>query len=227
MKTFYLYTHLGLGDIIICNGLIREVCKKYPHITIFCKPEYFLSVKYMLRDISNLEILKGNDINIQNLLQNIPNTEKYYVGHHNIQNFLNKYTFDECFYRQIGLNFDKRWSSFYIERDIKEEEKVFNELAPKTPYIFVHDDFQRNFALNNTYFDKTLTVFRPPKIDNIFLYCKIIEQASEIHCMDSCFKHIVDSLPIKHEKLFYHLYVRGINNSAYAQSKLNWKKILQ
>ena len=60
---------------------------------------------------------------------------------------------------------------------------------------------------------------------NIFSLLKIIEHASEIHCMDSCFKHIIDSMDIKHNNLFYHMYVRGINNSGYTQSKLNWKKI--
>lgn len=226
MNTLYVYTHLGLGDIILCNGLIRNLCKKYAHITIFCKPKYFASISYMLRDIQNLEILAYDDAEVNSFLQDKPKDKIYYVGHMHIPNFIQECTFDECFYKQIGLNFQRRWEDFYIERNCELENELFDLQAPKEPYAFVHDDYLRGFCIDETYIDKKLKVFRPSLVDNIFSYCKIIEQASEIHCMDSSFKHIVDSLPIKHDKLFYHLYVRGTNNYAFTQSRLNWKKII-
>lgn len=222
MKTLFLKTNLGLGDIILCNGLIRNVCKKYQHVTIFTKPIYYTSVKYMFRDIENLSILEKSDHEASIFLKQVPDNEKYFVGIPDIY----KYTFDECFYRQIGLNFKKRWNDFYIERDMIEETKVFLELAPKEPYVFVHDDHKRGFYLDESFFNKKLKIFRPKEIENIFLYCTLIENAQEIHCMDSCFKHIVDSLNIKHNNLFYHIYTRGFNNEGYTQSKLDWKKIL-
>lgn len=225
MNTFYLYTHLGLGDIILCNGLIRNVCKQKQHVTIFCKPKYYVSVSYMLRDLQNLNILPYDDTQAIEHIQNISKDNVYYVGHHNIDNLIQTFTFDECFYKQIGLNFERRWSDFFILRDINLEDSFFKQVAPKQPYVFIHDDFDRGFHIDETYVNKNLQIFRPTISDNIFKYCKIIENASEIHCMDSSFKHIVDSLPIQHNKLFYHLYIRGTNNRAYTQSKLDWKKI--
>jgi hypothetical protein len=226
MKTFYLYTHLGLGDIIICNGLIREVCKKYPHVTIFCKPKYYTSVSFMFRDLTNLDIIQKDDHDANTFLQNIPDSQKYFLGHYNLQLYITKNTFDQCFYKQIGLNFLKRWSKYHVNRDTIKEDELFEQIAPKQPYAFIHDDIDRGFLINENYVDPNLVKFRPKKIDNIFLYCKILEQATEIHCMDSCFKHIADSLQLENKKLFYHLYVRGINNNAYAQSKHFWNKLV-
>ena len=222
---FYLYTHLGLGDIIICNGLIREVCKKYTNVSIFCKPEYYESINFMLRDIQNLTIIRGNDSYAQEYLKSIPDSKKYFLGHTSIKSFIAKNTFDECFYKQIGLNFLKRWESFYLERDKQQEDELYNSLVLKQPYAFIHDDHSRGFYISEKYIDTSLVKFRPKQIDNIFLYCKILENATEIHCMDSSFKHLIDSLDIK-SKLFYHLYVRGITNQNYAQSKHFWTKIV-
>jgi hypothetical protein len=226
MKTFYLYTHLGLGDAIICNGLIREVCKKYNHVSIFCKPEYYKSVSFMLRDISNLQIIESDDKAAQLHLSSIPEEYKYVVGHDALRSLIAKNTFDECFYKQIGLNFSKRWDSFYLKRDPVIEENLYHDLAPKQPYAFVHDDHRRGYAINEKYIDPNLVIFRPSLVDNIFTYCKLIENATEIHCMDSSFKHLIDSLDLNLKPLFYHLYVRGITNQNYAQSKLLWNKIV-
>lgn len=216
---------MGLGDTIICNALIRNICKKYEHVTIFSKPKYLESTRFMFRDIKNLQILSMDDNDVGSFLYNIPNTEKYYVGHENILNLLTTNTFDECFYRQIGLDFQKRWDHYFVERDLKLEEETFEKFAPTSSYAFIHDDHERSFFIDESLVKKDLLIFRPPKTTNIFSLLKIIEHASEIHCMDSCFKHIIDSMDIKHNNLFYHMYIRGINNSGYTQSKLNWKKI--
>ena len=222
MKTFYLKTNLGLGDIILCNGLVRNVCKKYEQVGIFTKPMYYKSVSFMFRDIKNLEILSFDDAEAERFLAKIPKECKYFVG----TQLTNRYTFDESFYRLIGLNFLKRWSDFHFIRDLENEKTLFENLAPKEPYAFIHDDIKRGFLINENYIDKNLIKFRPPCNDNIFLYTMFLEKATEIHCMDSCFKHIADSLNLENVKLYYHLYVRGINNQAYAQSKHFWNKLV-
>jgi hypothetical protein len=223
-NTFYLYTHLGLGDIIICNGLIREVCKIKPHVTIFCKPRYEQSVKYMLRDLQNLSILIKDDYDIQLFLSNVPSQQKYWVGFNNLDKYSNKFTFDEKFYKQIGLNFQKRWSSFYVDRDLTLENFYYKKLAPKQPYAFVHDDSSRGHNIDNNLISKELLIFRPPVIPNIFGYCKIIEQSSEIHCMDSCFKVMIDSIFPNKNGLYHHInMLQGTTKTQQpSKSKLDW-----
>lgn len=223
---FYLYTHLGLGDIILCNGIIRNVCKKYDSVSIFCKPHYAKSVQYMLRDLKNLTVIIAEDHEASTILLSVPENMQYRVGHGALINYIDNDTFDACFYKQIGLAFRKRWDDFFLERDSRLEEEIYKKYVPDAPYAFVHDDIARGFIIDNNRVNTELKIVRPELIDNVFLYCKLIENASEIHCMDSCFKHIVDSYPIK-SKLFYHRYIRGLNNRAYTQSRLNWVNLDQ
>jgi hypothetical protein len=58
----YIYPHLGLGDHLICNGLIREIIKKEPNESygIISKPHTATSVKFMYRDLENISIIEGN-----------------------------------------------------------------------------------------------------------------------------------------------------------------------
>jgi hypothetical protein len=59
-----IYQHLGLGDIILCNGLIRHLIsiknnskKKF----LICKNSNLKSAKFMYRDIKNLKIIGINE----------------------------------------------------------------------------------------------------------------------------------------------------------------------
>ena len=53
MKRIFLIHHLGLGDHIVCNGLVRELIKKCDLIYFPVKHHNFATVKFMFRDIPN------------------------------------------------------------------------------------------------------------------------------------------------------------------------------
>ena len=230
----YLYPHIGLGDLIICNGLIRACCKKFDKITTFCKPWDATSVKFMFRDVSNLEILELDDPGARKVVESQPLEQQVILGLHGPnpirpKSFETGSTFDELFYQQVGLDFNKRWSEFYVERDVKKEKEFFNTLnLTEGEYIFVHDDHSRGFRISDDRIvNKNLKVFRPSKelTDNVFDYCYLIENAKEIHCMDSTFKHITDSLNPSAEKLFYHIAIRGVTPYNITKSRLNWEYV--
>ena len=59
-----IYQHLGLGDIILCNGLVRHLISKENNskkIFLICKNSNLKSAKFMYRDIKNLKILAINE----------------------------------------------------------------------------------------------------------------------------------------------------------------------
>ena len=60
MSELLIYHHLGLGDHIICNGLIREYAKRFDTVKLFCKPQNVQTVLHMYDDL-NLELLIGDD----------------------------------------------------------------------------------------------------------------------------------------------------------------------
>ena len=56
----YIYHHLGLGDHFHCNGVVRSLInEKYrdTKVKLFAKEKYSEMVKFMYRDLSNLEII--------------------------------------------------------------------------------------------------------------------------------------------------------------------------
>ena len=117
MKTLLLYHHLGLGDHIICHGIIREYCKQY-HTTIFSKSHNYQSVKDMFCDISNLQILIGGD-NFANsyILNNKNNFDKIMqIGFGDLNNTK---SFEQQFYNLANINFNKKWTNFYVPENSK------------------------------------------------------------------------------------------------------------
>lgn len=226
MDTFYVRTHLGLGDMILCNGLLRNICKIKKDVVTFSKPEYCESVKFMYRDVRNLKILCLTNNEIDNILNTVAEKNKVWIGYGNIENLLSVFRFDECFYKQIGLNFERRWTDFYLERNKQAEKDLMNRYRLTTnEYIFVHDDASRGYIIPDNKLPENIKIFRPEKNEpNIFNYCTIIENAKQIHVMDSCFKHIADSLNLTNE-LFYHVYIRGTGNHYVTNSKHKWRYI--
>lgn len=224
MRKFYVRTHMGLGDMILCNGLVRNICKKFDKVVTFVKPEYRDSIVFMYRDLTNLEVIPMQETSIDIFLQKVEPDSKIVVGFGNIEHLLETYRFDECFYRQVGLKFERRWSDFYIQRDHEAEQKLMQSYGlEKDEYIFIHDDPARGYFLNEQLLPKDIKQFRPDgREKNIFNYCSIIENAKEIHAMDSCFKHIADSLALTNA-LYYHVYVRSGANHHVTGCHNNWK----
>ena len=128
----YIYHHLGLGDHIICNGMVRHYKEIYGKVTVFCKPHNYENVKYMYRDDEDITVLPvGEDWDV------------------NVYIFENKISKDV-----IKIGFDK-----------------------------------------------------------------IIENATEVHIMESSIKCLVNSYIFEKPSFYYHQYIRGYDESLNSQGK--------
>lgn len=204
----YIYHHLGLGDHIICNGIVRHFQSIHDKISVFCKPHNYENVKYMFRDNSNVFVIPiGEDIDVVNFIEQnnlMSDTIKIGFGGENQKNIT---SFDEGFYLQHNLPFFKRFSNFYVKRDLDIEKKIYNEINPKNEkYIFCHGD------IDKTKIRKDLKIIENPTKFKIFDLVKIFENAEEIHVMESSIKCLINSYKLNYPKLFYHKYVRGYSN---------------
>jgi len=222
---FYIYHHLGLGDHIICNGLVRELINnsEYEKFCLFAKIQNHESVRFMFRDIKKLEIIcVKNDMAVKKIIRKIDKNNYIKIGHENLDNN-NKY-FDQDFYRIAKINFSKRWSSFKVIRDKNREDALFNRLELESfKYVFVHDDHFRNFRINEKFINnKNLRIVRPFITPIIFDWCKVLEEASELHCVDSSFRLIADSLELKTKNLFFHYSYISKDTKFISSSKYNW-----
>jgi len=208
----YIYHHLGLGDHFICNGLVREIIKKNEFDTyiLFVKNRNYVTIKNMYLDIKNLDFYivddNNGDVEIRNMLEH--NKNNIVVGY--FANFWGSNfskTMDENFYKQANVSHDCRWTSFKINRNLDNEQKLYDKYNITSEYIFIHDDDDRKIKT----FRKDLQIIKPINniTDNVLDYMKIIENATEIHCIDSSFKSLIESIDVN-GKLFFHQYASQV-----------------
>jgi hypothetical protein len=121
-----------------------------------------------------------------------------------------------------------------VIRDKQSENKLFNYFnLNNLDYIFIHDDKSRNYVIDESIFNKNnLKIIRPIKgvTENIFDYCKIIQNSVESHFIDSSFRLMCDSLNLKTKHIYYHINMKDNikrNNNKFddSVSKLNFKII--
>jgi hypothetical protein len=131
--------------------------------------------------------------------------------------------FDVRFYEIMGLSFDMRWTLYKTDRDLEKEKNFFKSLDIKeNEYIFVHDDDR--FQIDMSKIDSNLKVVKPTPglTSNIFNYCYLIENANQVHTIESSFGLMIDSLNLSSEH-YLHRYIRPDNHPIYK----NVKKILK
>lgn len=224
----YILPHLGMGDYIVCNGLIRNLIKRNPkgEFILFTSSKLVNSIKFMFRDISNLSysIIPPVEFNRNYILPYIKHKDYHLIiiGYDDLDKSMSS---DKSFYHQFGLNFEKRWTDFYVERDLKREKEFFNKFdLISREYIFIHDDPSRNQIVDkNIIKNKNLKIIEAKKglTSNIFDYCYIIENAAEIHCIESSFLFLSDSIPTN-GKLFSHRYARELYDYTIPNMKKTW-----
>jgi hypothetical protein len=213
--SLFIHHHLGLGDHLDCNGMVRYIANQedYDTVSVFSKPNYFSMIEYMYRDNDSIKVLEVSKEDEYGDVERIVNENQptnllrigheYYPGKH-AELSQNKNCW-EFFYEQIEMPYSVRYDEFYVQRDPEEEQRVFEKLNPNNePFIFIHEDVNRGFTLNRDHFlDKTLKTIENDVTENIFHFIKILEEAQEIHCMESSFKTLIDFY-CKQNNIFYH-----------------------
>lgn len=209
---FYIYHHLGLGDHIICNGMVRHFLEEHGKIGLFCHSHYQKNVNYLYRDDSEINILPyKNESDICSFLSSLDKNKYKKIGF----NDLNKYspngpvTVDEAFYELAGVDFENRFSKFYLKRDFNKEKEALKELNPKNEkFIYVHDDSNRGFAIHNEKHRQDLKIIKNDFRFTLFDMMGIIEEAEEVHTMQTGLFDLINSFKLEKPKIFVHTYVR-------------------
>lgn len=221
--------HHGMGDEIICNGLVREYCKKYETVGIFCLKRNYPSVSFMYRDLTNLRI-HVVDSHAERHRFRFLNAFRFGHTHYDEVRVIDEYDqesgirFERQVYGTFGVPLGEKWDSFFVKRDKEREDALFKKAGVSGSYQFVHDDSR--FPLDRTRISQTLPVFEPTKdlTDNVFDCCGMIERAAEIHVVDSSFIVLIDCLPYVNDaqRLYKHHYARALPASQSPILKKPW-----
>jgi 2-desacetyl-2-hydroxyethyl bacteriochlorophyllide A dehydrogenase len=117
---------------------------------------------------------------------------------------------DRAFYLMAGVPFEEKVSKFYFERNPEQEKILLSRLNPDNlPYIFVHDDASRGLNMDMSKIRDDLLVIRPTQGFRLFDYLGVIENAEEVHVMESCFQTIIDLQNYNKNNIYLHKYIRN------------------
>ncbi len=172
-KKLLLLGHLGLGDIIIMNGLIRYKALFHEEVRLVVFAKYLDSVRFMFRDLVNItyeSVLCEADISpnyamvVPQRLSDLVERDGYEflpLGDHGRDALWESraYDFAEAFYVQAGVPYDVRWSYGFILRDRAREEELFERIVRalgmqnerqigSSAYRIIHDDPERSLLIN-------------------------------------------------------------------------------
>jgi len=198
-----IHHHLGLGDHIICNGLVNEM-SRHKNIYLICKMQYYKNIRYLYRENNNVKVIPLTKVmtrsiksekKISKLLSFFLFTKINYIG---FQQEEGDY-FDELFYKQANIDFKYRYMSFYVPND---SENMIN--IPNSKFRLIHKESSLGNYNLNIESDDLINIFVSKELGkNIFSYIDLIKSAQEIHCVDSAFIHLVDSLKLSNS-LYFH-----------------------
>lgn len=208
--------HLGLGDHIILNAVYRHYANVFPLVCILVKYHNVPSVTFMLRDLQNVVIRPvEDDEEAVFFFTQVWKSDRAGLGVYGPG--MNFKEWDQSFYRQAGISFQRRWDDWKCKRDEGMENQLdlprWGSNWPIEDMIFVHDDRDRGFEINATS-DPLMyqghaagsRIVRPNKTGlPLFIYQKWIERAVEIHAICSSFSLFIDSIELpKNPKLVLH-----------------------
>jgi hypothetical protein len=230
--SFILYHHLGLGDVIICNGLVNYISNNFKTIHLIVDKKFYKQISFLYSENNRVQVVAA-DLDKPNhatefvtKYANENRLEILKVGWENIDWSIYKKPFNVSFYKQLGLKYSYSYDYFHIPNDKSRENTLINHLvnyynADIHNIKLVHKtasnesyELKLNPNENYIYIEKESDLF-----NNMFLYSSLIEASKEIHCINSSFSHLTDRINNK-SKLYYHN-VRGKK----VNYKLNWKDV--
>jgi hypothetical protein len=194
MKIFIKH-HLGLGDTIIHNGLIRKLSEDNQECEIFV-PSCSHNVKnisYMFRDNKKIKIVELKECSVRSMESHIKENKYEKIVNTCLADnskFSYHTYFDDAFYMSINIDPSVKLKYFRINRDYDLENKVFDELITSkgiTDYLFVHEKPELNIVINRERMELGLPIITADSKYGIFELLKVIEKAKSVNVISSSF----------------------------------------
>ena len=206
-KSVVIHTHLGMGDIFICNGLVRKYIREsnYEKFYIVCKKNNANTVEKLYKEEAKTTVISIDGINEYDEVQNLNiDSDLLRIGHNWLRTDIN---FDESFYDQLGYTLKDKYEWCNVPRDIEAENICYEEVVKSEDYIFVHDKSSRGeYELD---ISSNLPVVKPNNMSfGLLDYMKVIENAKEIHCLNSSFLNMID-ICFQKSNMYFHRIQHG------------------
>ena len=221
-----LEPNLGLGDNLICLGLVRELSRANPQKQFYyaCLHRCYQSLAWMFSDLNNVYLFAVSSGREARQLSGFLNASYLPIG----VNSVDIKRFDAFFYEQHNINFELRWSDARTPPGPLSD-ALYEQCNPShEPYILVCDQesglVRYDLKIANSQNKKAIRV--DALTNNIFDWTKLVLNADEIHTIDTAFVHLVESLLYQKlapaPVLYYHL---ARNSPTEFTRRLPWQAI--
>lgn len=195
-------SHLGFGDHVIFNGLVRALVDIHGQVFVPCKTHNLPSVDAMYADDHRIKVLEVSGDEEARVLAKSFRGNTLNLGIFSGHPDACKPGWDKLQYEQAGVPFDNRWSKFSIPDGwLSKYESC--ESHPS----FYHNDMDRGYVMSRDKLGVGDVVFPKRSDKPIWHWLGVMQIAPEIHVIDSCWLSIAESVPTK-GKLFFHRYAR-------------------
>lgn len=210
----------GLGDYLICNGLVNTLANLVNKIHLPIPECYSDTLNFLYKENPKIKLfyadVKLNDAQLnkyanENNLKII--SKCYNYG-------FNRISFQEDLYKSMNIPYSARYEKFHYPLNPQSYDFFLKQNLKD--YIFVHNEFawtKQNLKIKTNY-----PIFYPDikLTTNLFDYIDVIKNAKEIHCVDSCFYHLIENMLLDLPK-YYHD-IRNLSGDKMPCSK-QWIKI--
>jgi len=198
MNLIFLKVHLGLGDLIICNGLIRVLAERHGKVVVPAKPHNTQTAMWMFSDDPRIEICMVDDD--RQMLKEARRWPSIGVGLWSKRGLQEK-RWSEGFYEDADVPFECRWSKFKLP-------EIPDTKMPDCGIVFRHQDPIRDYLVDGVYIPWSLYPFEyaPASTEPFQNHIPWLAKASEIHVIDSCFLCLADSIETRATRHVLHAY---------------------
>ncbi|ATZ80604.1 hypothetical protein BMW23_0557 [Bodo saltans virus] len=223
-KNCYIVFHQGYTDIINCLSLINYNIDKYECIYVIIRKDMKNMMDYLYKNnynnINFIYIEKQNDGILENMdkfydyfeqIINNCDNEIQFFGLYDIyrkDKYTNKFAmtngfFVQKFYEAYDINYNIRIEKFIFNRNYKQENDLYLRVNPNNDkYILIHENVSNNILINRNFITNNYKIINLDMLSDIFFDAiKLIENAEEIHCIDSSWLTFIYLLNSKYKLL--------------------------
>jgi hypothetical protein len=193
VSAIFLKLHLGLGDAIICNGMVRVFAKDHEKVFVPAKFHNAPAVEWMFSDLPNVEVVSV--IDDSDMLRQATMCESVGVGLWSKRG-LQPQGWDAGMYYDACVPFKCRWSEFKLPSDIPNYGVEGS--------VFIHDDPERGYCIALAV--PKDCIYMPSKRKPFEDHVRMMLDAREIHVIDSCFLCLADSIETNAKRHVLHAY---------------------
>lgn len=199
----------GLGDTLLCIGLIKALAEKYPDICFYyacIAPNSYHTISWILNEVSNVYPIPVRSGKEAVQLSGFWNCHHWPIG----ADYVDLKRLDASYYEQFKIPFERRWERRQIKAGPQSNALIKRFTTDKEKYIIACNVASSNvsFNLNIQNSDVQKIIFVHPATNNLCDWIGLMENASEIHTIDTSFIHLVESYfynSSSHPKLYFHL----------------------